>query len=249
MRLTIVRPGTHSALPPGARRTRGGTAVLSPVADPPPSAVPATRPDGAADGAADRADCRRITSCPVVHAPVTAAEQAERSGHPAGMRRLTPFESGLAAVVRHDVHIERAWPMRRPPTGTLEDSSSASFQSDRRGTPPARLVPVGGLRMSQAFPHEPVMATEVVDLLAAVPDGLVVDATVGGAGHGRAILESRAGLRLLGLDRDPAAVEAARAELAPSVTGPSSARRASARWPRWCGTSRGSPPRRPGSPA
>ncbi len=210
MRLTIVRPGTHSDLPPGARRTRGGTAVLSPVADPAPPAVPAPRPDGAVG----RADCRRITSCPVDHAPVTAAEQAERSGHPAGMRRLTPLESGLAAVVRHDVHIERVWPMRRPPTGTLEDSSSASFQSDRRGTPPARLVPVGGLRMSQAFPHEPVMAAEVVDLLATVPDGLVVDATLGGAGHGRAILESRAGLRLLGLDRDPVAVEAARAELA-----------------------------------
>ncbi len=75
-----------------------------------------------------------------------------------GRRRPTPYESGLAAVARHEVHIERVWPMRSPSTGTLEESSSAYFQSDRRGTPPASIVPVEGLRMNQAFPHEPVMA-------------------------------------------------------------------------------------------
>ena len=129
-------------------------------------------------------------------------------------RRPTPSESGLAAVARHDVHIERVWPMRSPPTGPLEVSSSASFQSDGRGTPPARLVPVGGLRMSRAFPHEPVMAAEVVELLGHVPDGLVLDATLGGAGHARALLEAHPGITLLGLDRDPIAVAAATGELA-----------------------------------
>lgn len=148
--------------------------------------------------------------------PLAAAELAERAGHPSGMqRRPTPSESGAAAVLRHEVHIERVWPMRSPPTGPLEVSSSASFQSDGRGTPPARLVPVGGLRMSRAFPHEPVMAAEVVSAFADIPDGLVLDATVGGAGHGRALLEARPGIYLLGIDRDPAAVAAASDELVP----------------------------------
>jgi 16S rRNA (cytosine1402-N4)-methyltransferase len=75
-------------------------------------------------------------------------------------------------------------------------------------------VPVEGLRMSQAFPHEPVMATEVVDLLGAVPPGLVLDATLGGAGHARALLDANPGITLLGLDRDPIAVVAATGELA-----------------------------------
>lgn len=68
--------------------------------------------------------------------------------------------------------------------------------------------------MSEAFPHDPVMATEVVDLLSAVPDGLVLDATLGGAGHARALLEANLRLGLLGIDRDPIAVAAATGELA-----------------------------------
>jgi 16S rRNA (cytosine1402-N4)-methyltransferase len=121
----------------------------------------------------------------------------------------------LAAVARHEVHIERVWPMRSPPTGSLEESSSAYFQSERRGTPPARIVPVGGLRMSQAFPHEPVMADEVVELFRPVPPGLVVDATVGGGGHAAALLRGVEGISLLGLDRDPLAAAAATDTLRP----------------------------------
>ena len=68
--------------------------------------------------------------------------------------------------------------------------------------------------MSEAFPHQPVMATEVIDLLSSVPDGLVLDATLGGAGHSRALLEAAPGIRLLGIDRDPMAVAAATGELA-----------------------------------
>ena len=40
----------------------------------------------------------------------------------------------------------------------------------------------------EPFQHRPVMAAEVTDLLAAVPTGLVVGATVGGGGHSRALL-------------------------------------------------------------
>ena len=65
------------------------------------------------------------------------------------------------------------------------------------------------------FQHRPVMVREVIELLAPVPTGTVVDATVGGGGHARRLLEARPDLRLLGIDRDPAAVAAARAELEP----------------------------------
>jgi 16S rRNA (cytosine1402-N4)-methyltransferase len=105
--------------------------------------------------------------------------------------------------------------MRSPPTGTLEDSSSAYFQRERRGTPPACIVPVGGLQMSQAFEHTAVMTSEVVDLFGPVPPGLVVDATLGGGGHAAALLDAYPGLSLLGLDRDPHAIEAAATVLAP----------------------------------
>jgi 16S rRNA (cytosine1402-N4)-methyltransferase len=65
------------------------------------------------------------------------------------------------------------------------------------------------------YQHRPVMVREVVELLAAVPTGTVVDATVGAGGHARRLLEARPDLRLLGIDRDPAAVAAARSGLEP----------------------------------
>ena len=64
------------------------------------------------------------------------------------------------------------------------------------------------------FVHQPVMGREVVELLAPVPPGLIVDATVGGGGHARLVLDSRDDVRVLGIDRDPDAVAAARDALA-----------------------------------
>jgi 16S rRNA (cytosine1402-N4)-methyltransferase len=63
--------------------------------------------------------------------------------------------------------------------------------------------------------HAPVLLAEVRDLMRPRPDGLHLDATVGGGGHAEAILEacSPSG-RLIGLDRDPAAIEHARRRLA-----------------------------------
>jgi 16S rRNA (cytosine1402-N4)-methyltransferase len=60
--------------------------------------------------------------------------------------------------------------------------------------------------------HEPVMATEVVDLLAPSRGGLFVDCTVGLGGHTRALLEAGAS-RVIGLDRDPDALGVARVRL------------------------------------
>jgi 16S rRNA (cytosine1402-N4)-methyltransferase len=69
--------------------------------------------------------------------------------------------------------------------------------------------------MAHSFDHIPVLRDEVVSLFAAVPQGVVVDATAGGGGHMAAILDTYAGLRVLGLDRDPSALEAAALRLAP----------------------------------
>lgn len=66
-----------------------------------------------------------------------------------------------------------------------------------------------------AFVHVPVMGREVVELLAPVPAGVIVDATAGGGGHARLVLESRPDVELLGIDRDADAVAAARAALEP----------------------------------
>ena len=65
------------------------------------------------------------------------------------------------------------------------------------------------------FSHEPVMVREITELFANVPDGVVLDATLGGAGHCTAILDAHPRLRVLGLDRDPAALEASRVRLVP----------------------------------
>jgi 16S rRNA (cytosine1402-N4)-methyltransferase len=103
--------------------------------------------------------------------------------------------------------------MRSLSAGSVEDSSSASFQPSRRSNPHDGIPPVEGLRMRQVFEHEPVMEAEVVALFAPVPPGVVIDATVGAGGHAGAILAAHPHLRVLGIDRDPDAVEAATEKL------------------------------------
>src|SRR5947199_10202251 len=57
------------------------------------------------------------------------------------------------------------------------------------------------------------MVDSVVDLFRPVPPGLIVDATVGGGGHARALLDALPRHRLLGLDRDEEALVAANVTL------------------------------------
>ena len=61
--------------------------------------------------------------------------------------------------------------------------------------------------------HEPVLVTEALELLQPSGGGLFVDCTVGLGGHSRALLEAGA-TRLIGLDRDLAALALAREGLA-----------------------------------
>jgi len=66
--------------------------------------------------------------------------------------------------------------------------------------------------------HVPVLAGRVTALLApalAADGAVLVDATLGRAGHARALLEACPGLLLVGIDADVAAIEAARELLAP----------------------------------
>jgi 16S rRNA (cytosine1402-N4)-methyltransferase len=70
-----------------------------------------------------------------------------------------------------------------------------------------------------AYAHVPVLAGRVTALLVPAltgpgPDGgppVLVDATLGRAGHARALLEACPGLLLIGIDADEAAIEAGRA--------------------------------------
>jgi 16S rRNA (cytosine1402-N4)-methyltransferase len=97
-------------------------------------------------------------------------------------------------------------------TGTEEHSTL--FHLTRAELHPSLLCSVEGLQMAHQFEHIPVLRDEVVALFASAPAGVVVDATVGGGGHAEALLESSEILTVVGLDRDPVALEAARKRLA-----------------------------------
>lgn len=60
-------------------------------------------------------------------------------------------------------------------------------------------------------PHRPVLLRETIEAIVQDPDGLYIDATFGRGGHSRALL-ARLGPagRLVAIDRDPEAIEAAR---------------------------------------
>jgi 16S rRNA (cytosine1402-N4)-methyltransferase len=110
---------------------------------------------------------------------------------------------------------EDVWNIRSLSTGAVVLPSSALIPPNRPGYPPVGVTSVEGLLMPQTFSHEPVMVDEVVDAFKDVPAGAIVDATVGGGGHAAAILDANDRVRIVGIDRDPEAVVAARERLEP----------------------------------
>jgi len=64
-------------------------------------------------------------------------------------------------------------------------------------------------------PHVSVLLAEVLEALARPDARWLLDGTVGAGGHSAALLEACPAARLLGLDRDPSALELARPVLAP----------------------------------
>ncbi len=61
--------------------------------------------------------------------------------------------------------------------------------------------------------HDPVMVAEVLEALEEVREGMILDGTLGGGGHSEAMLARWPGCRIVGVDRDPEAIEAARNRL------------------------------------
>ena len=101
---------------------------------------------------------------------------------------------------------------RQPPGNQWKAPDSARFL----------LVPAtGGLTMTQGRDtgptereyHEPVLISEVVEVFKPLASGVVVDATFGGGGHTRRLLEELSdGIRIVGIDRDPDALANASSE-------------------------------------
>ncbi|MEX1177562.1 MAG: 16S rRNA (cytosine(1402)-N(4))-methyltransferase RsmH [Nitriliruptor sp.] len=73
-------------------------------------------------------------------------------------------------------------------------------------------------------PHVPVLLDRIVELLTDAPDGAIVDATLGAGGHAREVLAARlerhGRATLVGLDRDPSALELAADHLADLTADP-----------------------------
>ncbi len=70
--------------------------------------------------------------------------------------------------------------------------------------------------MTAPFHHIPIMVEQVLDLLAPERGGIFVDGTLGGGGHAEAVLSHLpAEGRLIGIDRDSTAIQAASERLSP----------------------------------
>lgn len=68
---------------------------------------------------------------------------------------------------------------------------------------------------SSEFGHISIMLPEVIEGLDIKPDGIYVDGTLGGGGHSYEIVKRLESGRLIGIDRDADAIEAATERLAP----------------------------------
>ena len=69
--------------------------------------------------------------------------------------------------------------------------------------------------MSEVFTHRPVLLDECIQALAIRPEGVYLDGTLGRAGHSREIVRRLTTGRLICIDRDQAAIDAAQDRLAP----------------------------------
>ncbi len=66
-----------------------------------------------------------------------------------------------------------------------------------------------------AFEHKSVLLNEVIENLKIKPSGIYVDGTLGGGGHSYEIAARLTGGKLIGIDQDEAAINAAKERLAP----------------------------------
>jgi 16S rRNA (cytosine1402-N4)-methyltransferase len=76
------------------------------------------------------------------------------------------------------------------------------------------VLTIERLQMAQDYFHQPVLVREITELFTSQSAGVVIDATLGGAGHAAELLRTAPQMRILGIDRDPDARLAARERLA-----------------------------------
>jgi 16S rRNA (cytosine1402-N4)-methyltransferase len=119
-----------------------------------------------------------------------------------------------------DEHASDAEPSGAEPSGA-DSTSDSDGRTEAPGEAPDRERAAPSREEAVAYAtafHAPVLCHDVVDRLITDPEGVYVDATLGGGGHAAALLEALApGGRVLGVDRDPDALQAARARLADAV--------------------------------
>lgn len=113
---------------------------------------------------------------------------------------------------REPVLVRWAVEMRRADGGVLADPPGES--SEDLGAGRAARARAGRRSVEVMAGHEPVLVRQVVEMLRPERGGVFVDCTVGLGGHARALLAAGAA-RVVGIDRDTAALEEARRALAP----------------------------------
>jgi len=102
----------------------------------------------------------------------------------------------------------------RNPGAALAEGLRMGPLAEGRGQHTPMAPPVAHDVILHKFEHRPVMLQEVLQLFAPVPEGVLLDATVGGGGHAEGLLSASPRHSLVGLDRDPEAVRAASVALA-----------------------------------
>lgn len=105
--------------------------------------------------------------------------------------------------------VRRALCVRRPLARAARKHSKLLKSCPKPRSAYVVVLPVLG------FAHKTVLLNETVDAVNVQNHGIYVDCTLGGAGHSELLLQRSDGARLIGIDRDPAALAAARVRLAP----------------------------------
>ena len=59
----------------------------------------------------------------------------------------------------------------------------------------------------QDIPHIPVLYTQVLEVFEDIEDGIIIDCTMGYAGHSSMILEANTNITLIGIDQDQTAID------------------------------------------
>ena len=147
------------------------------------------------------------------------------------MKRTSPRPAMKHSATSSEAHARASWPLPEPtlayfpnarfvPSDRDLGAGAVSFQA--RIGPAGLLVADGPGSFGGDFGHVPVLLDRCVALLTPAltrhhsdgSEAVLVDATIGAGGHAERFLTELPGLRLIGLDRDPSALEIARDRLA-----------------------------------